>query len=251
MSDLNFFELPLEDESTCQLVCRYLLAGKAIYFSDSISSRIGEYYLTIRTDQAHEFGKTLYMFIQDNFPKLKRLMRSLGYTLIRNHHNLSIQPRYKNYYYLEPLNLPVHIKEEKYRTLHAGDALILSALILETNNGTQFIDYEEEFLNRLLEDPREVLKADADIRRVAKILMPRAQKVGNDENTRNRLHEKIDKRIKSILLPLNFVQIIQNKQKQVLISLGPQAFRFTRLLRKSTLYEEEKNSLTEQNYKVE
>ena len=244
----TFFNLSLEDEPICQLACRYLLAGKAIYYSDSILSRIGEYNSTIRPNQIHEFGKTLFMFIQENYSDLKCLMKSLGYSLIRDRHNLSMQPEYNYYFYLEPLDLPTRIKEEKFSELQAGDALILSALILLTNNGTLFINYEEEFKKRLLEEPRKILKADADISQVAKTLMPRAKKIGNDEHTRNRLQSKIDERIRSILFPLNYVQIIQNEQKQTLISLGPKAFQFTRLLREQTSFENI-NPIYEQNYR--
>ncbi len=224
--DNSIFNNNFEDY---QVLFQLLLAGKSIFYSDSIKTRVGNYISLLPNDKAlHEFDKNIYKLVNDNYSEIRKLSDLIGYELIKDEHNLSISPDYKYFYYLIPIegiikNLPSH-------KLKRGDNLLIGVLSIETNMGTQFINYEEEFLKKMLEDPQNILKIDINLKDLSKIFLPNS-KTSNTEKTMKSLKKNIHSRITSILHPNNYVQILKGYGKQNLISLGPAAFRFTKTLR--------------------
>lgn len=235
----------IEDQKENFQICfRYLLSGKTIYYSDNISSRLGSYLANINSNKIHEFGKNLYRFMYENYETFKILMEVIGYTLVRGEHRaLSSLPENRYYYFAQPIKLQYSINTERSRNLERADVIIISALILETNRGTQFIDYKEDFLDKIVREPQNVLKMEISFIKFAKIISPKSRNITESQDTINKIREKVDERVKRKLVPLNYLQIVQNNQKKLIISLGPSSFRFISLFRSFKKKKVERNGL--------
>lgn len=225
---ISFFDANTEIENF-QLICRYLIGGKSVYYSDLINSRVGTFSQYFKIDQhLNEFSRSSYLFLHNNFDEFKRIMEIIGYQVLREEHTLSIQPEYKYYYYIVPIEIQ-GIKKGMQETLNRGDILFLSALMIATNMGTQFIEYDA-FLTEFLEDPQRILKRNTSLEEVAKIVSP-SIRITSSEELIKKLIVVISKRVKNILRRYNYVQILTSRDSINLVSLGPAVFRFTRILR--------------------
>ncbi len=210
---------------TIQLISQYLISGKTIYYSDNIESRLGNYSNRMNSNKLHEFGSNLYNFLSNNYETIKKLMDFIGYDLIRNQlTTLSNIPENQYYFFLQPLSPPIKIKSDVLNRLNQGDVLLISSLILESNNGSIFIDYNS-YLDRLVNEPENVLKTNINFTQFLKIISPNSRKSGKTKDNLKFLKDILNKKYKN-LSKQNFIQIIQNNQKMDLVSLGPSAFRF-------------------------
>jgi len=237
MFDKLLEDLPIIEKENIRNISRLLLNGRTIYYIDNRG--IG-YSLIKGIEDLNDYSRVIYKSLQNNFSGLKNIFDTIGYELVRETHSLSTQPEYGYYYYLDELNL--NERPEKLQSLQEGDILILSALIINTNRGRNYLKLYEEFIEPLIDDPRQILKIDADTQSISKLISKTGRiSFEEEKGVFDRLKDDVRYRIKNNLVPYDFATVIKNDEDTEYVSIGASAFRFITLLReaKEIIEEEE------------